>query len=143
MEQKWQKTTSHQGAARAKHILQYNSMCGTSRHHWGTELDFNSPKLEYWNSVEGKKVYQWLCENAHKYGFYQPYTKKGGEGGRETGYNEEKWHWSYYPLANEYMEKYRELIKEEDLKGFLGEKHVSDLNIIEHYVFGVATPPEA
>ena len=141
-EQKWQKTTTHQGAARAKHILQYNSMCGTSRHHWGTELDFNSPKLEYWNSVEGKKVYQWLCENAHKYGFYQPYTKKGGEGGRENGYNEEKWHWSYYPLANLYMKKYRELIKEEDLKGFLGEKHVSDLHIIEHYVFGVATPPE-
>ena len=141
-EQKWQKTTTHQGAARAKHILQYNSMCGTSRHHWGTELDFNSPKLEYWNSVEGKKVYQWLCENAHKYGFYQPYTKKGGEGGRENGYNEEKWHWSYYPLANLYMKKYRELIKEEDLKGFLGEKHVSDLNIIEYYVFGVATPPE-
>ncbi|MBO5700682.1 MAG: M15 family metallopeptidase [Bacteroidales bacterium] len=142
-EQKWRKTTAHQGAARAKYILQYNSMCGTSRHHWGTELDFNSPKLEYWNSVEGKKVYQWLCENAHKYGFYQPYTKKGGEGGRETGYNEEKWHWSYFPLANVYVEKYRELIKEEDLKGFLGEKHVSDLNIIEHYVFGVATPPEA
>ena len=41
------------------------------------------------------------------------------------------------------MKKYKELIKEEDLKGFLGEKHVSDLNIIEHYVFGVATPPEA
>ncbi|MBR4882404.1 MAG: D-alanyl-D-alanine carboxypeptidase family protein, partial [Bacteroidales bacterium] len=51
-EQKWQKITDHQGAARAKYILQYNSMCGTSRHHWGTELDLNSPKLEYWNSVE-------------------------------------------------------------------------------------------
>lgn len=152
-EQKWQKITEHQGAARAKHILQYNSMCGTSRHHWGTELDLNSPKLEYWNSVEGKKTYQWLCENAHKFGFYQPYSKKvsgadspSGAGtngeGRRTGYNEEKWHWSYYPLANIYMSKYRELIKEEDLKGFLGDKHVSELDVIENYVFGVAVPPE-
>lgn len=177
-EQKWQKTTSCQGAARAKYILQYNSMCGTSRHHWGTELDLNSPKLEYWNSAEGKKTYQWLCQNAHKFGFYQPYSKKSsttdpaiagiaaagtaaahpvaahpaaahpaadhphGEMVRTTGYNEEKWHWSYYPLANMYMNKYRELIKEEDLKGFLGEQYVKELDIIEHYVFGVATPPE-
>ena len=149
-EQKWQKITEHQGAARAKHILQYNSMCGTSRHHWGTELDLNSPKLEYWNSVEGKKTYQWLCENAHKFGFYQPYSKKisgtdsaeNNSGGRRTGYNEEKWHWSYFPLANIYMKKYREFITEEDLKGFLGDQHVSELNIIENYVFGVAVPPE-
>lgn len=144
-EQKWQKSTIAGGAERARHILQYNSMCGTSRHHWGTELDFNSPKLEYWNSAEGKRTYEWLCANAHKFGFYQPYSAKGepGSGKRENGYNEEKWHWSYFPLANVYMQKYRELVKEEDLKGFLGEKHVPDLNIIDNYVFGVAIPPEA
>ena len=140
-EQKWQKSTVAAGAARARSILQYNSMCGTSRHHWGTELDFNSPKLEYWNSEAGKKTYKWLCENAHKYGFYQPYTAKS-PGLREHGYNEEKWHWSYFPLANIYMEKYKELITEADLKGFLGEKHVSELNVIEHYVLGVAVPPQ-
>ena len=143
-EQKWQKSTVAAGAERARNILKYNSMCGTSRHHWGTELDFNSPKLEYWNTAEGKKTYKWLCENAHKFGFYQPYTAKGeaGSGLREHGYNEEKWHWSYFPLANLYMEKYRELIKEEDLGGFLGAKYVPDLNVIEYYVFGVATSPE-
>lgn len=142
-EQKWQKSSVAAGPGRAKSILKYNSMCGTSRHHWGTELDFNSPKLEYWNSIEGKKVYKWLCENAHKFGFYQPYTEKGalGSGLREHGYNEEKWHWSYFPLANIYMQKYRELITEKDLNGFLGEKYVTDLNVIEEYVFGVATPP--
>lgn len=144
-EQKWQKSTVAAGAERARNILKYNSMCGTSRHHWGTELDFNSPKLEYWNTAEGKKTYRWLCENAHKFGFYQPYTEKGeaGSGLREHGYNEEKWHWSYYPLSNLYMQKYRELIKEEDLGGFLGAKYVPDLNVIEYYVFGVAISPEA
>ena len=143
-EQKWQKSTVSAGAARARSILQYNSMCGTSRHHWGTDLDFNSPKLSYWNTPDGIKTYKWLCENAHKFGFYQPYTAKGapGSGLRETGYNEEKWHWSYFPLANIYMQKYRELITEKDLCGFLGEKYVTNLNIIEDYVFGVASPPE-
>lgn len=142
-EQKWGKSALP-GRQRAANILRYNSMCGTSRHHWGTDLDFNSPKLEYWNTAEGKKVYAWLCENAPKFGFYQPYTAKGdpGSGMRCTGYNEEKWHWSYYPLANVYMEKYRELITEKDLAGFLGSEHVPDLNVIEEYVFGVATPPE-
>lgn len=143
-EQKWQKSAVAAGAGRARSILKYNSMCGTSRHHWGTELDFNSPKLEYWNTAEGKKTYKWLCENAHRFGFYQPYTTKGekGSGLRETGYNEEKWHWSYYPLANVYMQKYKELVTEKDLGGFLGSEYVPDLNVIEEYVFGVATSPE-
>ncbi len=143
-EQKWQKSNVAAGTERARSILKYNSMCGTSRHHWGTELDFNSPKLEYWNTEAGKKTYKWLCENAHKFGFYQPYTAKGSpdSGLRVHGYNEEKWHWSYFPLAALYTQKYKETIKEEDLKGFLGEKYISDLNIIEHYVLGVATPPE-
>ena len=140
-EQKWQKSTVAAGAGRARSILQYNSMCGTSRHHWGTELDFNSPKLPYWNTPDGIKTYKWLCENAHKFGFYQPYTAKG-PGQREHGYNEEKWHWSYFPLASVYTQKYRETITAEDLKGFLGDKFVSELKVIEHYVLGIALAPE-
>ena len=143
-EQKWNKSALPE-EQRAANILKYNSMCGTSRHHWGTDMDFNSPKLEYWNTAEGKKVYAWLCENAHKFGFYQPYTAKGepGSGMRSTGYNEEKWHWSYYPLANVYMEHYKELIKDEDLNQFLGAEYVKLLDVIGNYVFGVAAPPEA
>jgi hypothetical protein len=40
------------------------------------------------------------------------------------------------------MQKYKELISDEDLKGFLGERHVGELKVIEHYVFGVAMSPE-
>jgi hypothetical protein len=61
---------------------------------------------------------------------------------REHGYNEEKWHCSYFPLASVYTQKYREIITAEDLKGFLGEKYVSELNIIENYVLGIALPTE-
>lgn len=142
-EEKWAASKIQAGVERARDILKYSSMCGTSRHHWGTELDFNTPKLKFWNSPKGVETYRWLCENAHKYGFYQPYTAKSGkQGGRTTGYNEEVWHWSYYPLANIYMQQYRWKIKEKDLKNFLGEEYVQALKIIEHYVFGVATPPE-
>ena len=140
-EQKWQSSNVPAGADRARSILRYNSMCGTSRHHWGTELDLNSPKLTYWNTPDGIKTYKWLCENAHKFGFYQPYSAKG-PGLREHGYNEEKWHWSYFPLASVYTQKYRETITAEDLKGFLGDKFVSELNVIEHYVVGIALVPE-
>lgn len=139
-EEKWKRSKVNEGPHRAREILHYNSMCGTSRHHWGTELDFNTPKFEFWNSPQGQKTYEWLCKNAHKYGFYQPYTKKGA--GRSNGYEEEVWHWSYYPLANIYIQQYKWKIKEKDLKDFLGEEYVSDLKIIEHYVLGVATPPE-
>ncbi len=141
-EQKWKKSSIANKKVRAQEILKYNSMCGTSRHHWGTDLDFNSPRLEFWNSEKGKKTYKWLCENAHKYGFYQPYTAKSS-GGRTTGYNEEKWHWSYYPLSAEYMKQYKLQIKSSDLKGFLGDDLVEELGIIENYVFGVAAPNES
>ncbi len=143
-EEKWMKSKVAAGAARAKDILKYNSMCGTSRHHWGTELDFNTPKFKFWDSPKGKATYKWLCENAHKYGFYQPYSaKSNAPGGRATGYNEEVWHWSYYPLANIYMQQYKWKIKEKDLGGFAGSEHVPGLKIIQNYVFGVAAPPEA
>jgi LAS superfamily LD-carboxypeptidase LdcB len=138
-EQKWKASKIADKKQRALEILKYNSMCGTSRHHWGTELDFNSPKLEFWNSERGKKTYKWLCENAHKYGFYQPYTAKSPNG-RNRGYNEEKWHWSYAPLSAEYTRQYKLLIKPSDLKGFLGDDLVEELDIIGNYVFGIAQP---
>lgn len=141
-EQKWKSSKIADKKQRAISILQYNSMCGTSRHHWGTELDFNSPRLQFWNSEKGKKTYKWLCENAHKFGFYQPYTAKSSSG-RKSGYNEEKWHWSYAPLSVEYMRQFKDQITPSDLKGFLGDDLVLELDIINKYVFGVSKPGAA
>ena len=83
---------------RAVLILKYSSMPGTSRHHWGTDFDINMLNNKYYEKGEGKIIYDWLCSNAHKYGFCQPYTS-----GRTSGYHEEKWHWSYIPLAKEFL----------------------------------------
>ena len=88
---------------RALKILQYSSMPGTSRHHWGTDFDINELNNEYYLKGNGKIIYSWLKENAAKYGFYQPYTAD-----RKAGYNEEKWHWSYKPLSAQFVKDWNE-----------------------------------
>ncbi|MEL7163682.1 MAG: M15 family metallopeptidase, partial [Bacteroidota bacterium] len=84
-------------ADRARAILRYSSMPGTSRHHWGTDIDLNALTNGYFKSGVGKQVFEWLTAHAHEYGFCQPYTPKGET--RPNGYEEERWHWSYLPLA--------------------------------------------
>mgnify|MGYP002636539355 CR=1 FL=1 len=103
---------------RAKKILEYSSMPGTSRHHWGTDIDINSLSNDYFSTGKGKKEYEWLRDNAHQFGFCQPYSPKGDE--RVNGYEMEKWHWSYMPLAKEYLSWYTKKVKAENLNGFKG-----------------------
>lgn len=88
-------------------ILQYSSMPGTSRHHWGTDFDINRLNNDYYTKGEGKIIYDWLVKNASKYGFAQPYTA-----GRETGYKEEKWHWSYLPLSKQFLKDWNRIYSE-------------------------------
>jgi len=110
-------------------------MPGTSRHHWGTDIDINDTEEEYFDTKVGKKVYQWLSTHASEYGFCQPYTSK--ESGR-TGYEEEKWHWSYAPLSNSFLEEYKKLIQYEDINDFRGSETAKSLFVIQNYVDGVA-----
>ena len=123
------------GLERFKKILEYSAVPGTSRHHWGTDIDLNAATPEYFKTKRGKKVYEWLENNAPLFGFCQPYNLKGNN--RPTGYNEEKWHWSYLPLAKNFTEEYRNLITEEDIVGFQGDEYASQLNLINDYVLGI------
>jgi zinc D-Ala-D-Ala carboxypeptidase len=54
--------------------MQYSSMPGTSRHHWGTDVDLYALDDIYFTYGDGKIVYDWLLANAANYGFCQPYT---------------------------------------------------------------------
>lgn len=119
---------------RFKKILEYSAAPGTSRHHWGTDIDINNANPEYFETEEGKKVYGWLHQNASFFGFCQTYNVKGGD--RSTGYSEEKWHWSYMPLSRNFLQRYGDLIKESDIGGFLGEES-APLNLIDNYVLGI------
>jgi LAS superfamily LD-carboxypeptidase LdcB len=121
-----------------KKIMLWSSMPTTSRHHWGTDIDING--FDDYFSEENKKAnkeYRWLAINAPKFDFCQVYTEKG-EGKRRTGYNEEKWHWSYMPLAREYLDLYQEIVTYEDIGEFSGSQFAKEMDIINKYVLGIS-----
>lgn len=134
---KWEGRSGDQ-ADRALNILEYSSMPGTSRHHWGTDLDINSVEPSFFESGQGARIYEWMAENAHRFGFFQPYTAQTR--GR-TGYNEEKWHWSYQPVARKLLKAYNHLITPEDISGFPGSEVNGDIDVIGRYVNGIADFP--
>jgi D-alanyl-D-alanine carboxypeptidase len=122
----------------ALNILKYSSMPGTSRHHWGTDFDLNSLEPQYFQSGNGKKEYNWLVAHATSYGFYQPYDGSS----KRTGYQEEKWHWSFFPLSSIYLSAYLATVKPEDINGFKGSQQAKNIQVIPNYVSGVAVAPK-
>jgi hypothetical protein len=50
---------------------------------------------------------------------------------------EEKWHWSYKPLARLMLGKYLELISINDITGFKGDVAAKKLPVIREWVCGV------
>lgn len=125
--------SSMDGLIKFKKILEYSAVPGTSRHHWGTDIDINNANPQYFETEKGEAVYEWLTKNASLYGFCQPYTAN-----RLTGYNEEKWHWSYLPLSQKLTEDYKNLITNEDMKGFDGDQYATEeQDLISNYVLGI------
>jgi len=122
--------------AKAEAILKFSAMPGTSRHHWGTDIDINSVEPEYFESGEGEDVISWLLLNAGKFDFDMPYTSK--QVTNRTGYEAEPWHWSYLPLARKMHHNFLEIIRYQDIDGFEGSDLAEELRIIEAYVNGVA-----
>lgn len=113
-------------------VLRWSSMPGTSRHHWGTDMDLVSLKKAYYETSAGKKTYAWLCNNAAKFGFVQPFNA-----GRTEGYQEEKWHWSYLPLAKVYLKEYIKQISYADISGFEGHEAAPKLDVIKSQVLAI------
>jgi LAS superfamily LD-carboxypeptidase LdcB len=123
------------GKERALKILEYSSMPGTSRHHWGTDIDLNSFSNDWFGKGEGLKLYNWMLAHAAQYGYCQPYTAKGEL--RPDGYNEEKWHWSYTPIAQQLLNEAQDNLANEMIKGFLGSEEAVNIDVVNKYVLGV------
>jgi LAS superfamily LD-carboxypeptidase LdcB len=121
---------------RALKILEYSAMPGASRHHWGTDIDLNDLNNQSFEPG-GKyaKVYEWLQGHAHEFGFCQPYTAKNTD--RPDGYNEERWHWSYVPLAKPLLQQYLQTVTNDMLTGFKGAETASSINTVGHYAAGI------
>ena len=98
-------------------INEFSAIPGTSRHHWGTDADVldlaaMQPKNplfapHYVNSGGVyNKLYDWMSKNAPRFDFYETYTKDL----TRTGFQFEPWHYSYQPIATEYLAKYNKNI---------------------------------
>ena len=120
---------------RALKILLYSSMPGTSRHHWGTDIDLNSFDNNWFESGEGLVLYNWLLKNAGSYGYYQVYTSKGEH--RPYGYEEEKWHWSFKPISGPLTSFAEENIANEMITGFQGAETSTEIDVVGKYILGV------
>ncbi|MDR2292077.1 MAG: M15 family metallopeptidase [Prevotellaceae bacterium] len=134
-ERKWKIYQNLEPQARALKILAFSSMPMSSRHHWGTDIDMNSLENSYFEKGKGLKIYQWLTEHALKYGFCQVYNNKNIN--NRTGYEMEKWHWSYLPISHSLLEQYNNTIQISDFKGFSGCETAEEVKIIDDYVNGI------
>jgi len=77
---------------------------GTSEHETGLAVDLGGcPMIDGVRNDEGERLelkkpfeelpeYQWLLNNAQKYGFEQSYTEGNS---KRTGFPAEPWHWRY------------------------------------------------
>lgn len=117
---------------RALKILRYSSMPGSSRHHWGTDIDLNNLENDWFNEGEGLTMYNWLKAHAHEHGFCQTYTA-----GRPYGYFEERWHWSYTPVSSKLTAYAKAHLKNEMINGFLGCESAPMIDVVKHYVLGI------
>ena len=69
---------------------QFSADQGYSEHQLGTALDFTTPKLgANFTKFESTESYQWLLDNAYKYGFILSYPKSN------SYYTFEPWHWRF------------------------------------------------
>ncbi|KPM30291.1 D-alanyl-D-alanine carboxypeptidase family protein [Croceitalea dokdonensis DOKDO 023] len=109
-------------------IVEYSTIPGTSRHHWGTDIDIidGYPKVSGDVLVPSKfaedgpfgPFKKWLDDNSEKFGFYLVYT----DNYFRKGFKYEPWHFSYAPLSKPMLKQFRsknifKMIKNESFEG--------------------------
>lgn len=91
-------------------IITYSSIPGTSRHHWGTDLDLIDASAQppqgdllleenYHGNAPFAKMKSWMDQNSSNFGFELVYTQDKNR----TGFNYEPWHYSYKPKSKSYL----------------------------------------
>lgn len=108
-------------------IIEYSTIPGTSRHHWGTDIDIidaNAPRPanvlmpdNFHGTGPYCKLKMWLNDHAQKFDFYEVYT----DNGNRKGFKYEPWHFSYAPVSIPMLKAYRETI---NLKQMLSEEKI-------------------
>lgn len=109
-------------------IIEYSTIPGTSRHHWGTDIDI----VDGYRKVEGDVLvpekfeasgpYEffktWMDDNAAEFGYHLVYTKDA----KRRGFKYEPWHYSYAPLSVPMLTAFRNnnislMLQKEEFEG--------------------------
>ena len=95
-------------------IIEYSTIPGTSRHHWGTDIDIVDDNFKpegdvlltekFYNDGPYVQLKKWLDMNSEKFGFYIVYTKNS----KRKGFKHEPWHYSFKPISKDIL---NELLK--------------------------------
>ncbi|MFK5957435.1 MAG: M15 family metallopeptidase [Lutibacter sp.] len=116
-------------------IVEYSTLPGTSRHHWGTDIDIidsskKQPKellvtVNYEKGGSYFELKQWMENNASKFGFYLVYTNKSNR----KGFKYEPWHYSYKKIAKPMLKQFIKI----DFSSFINSDILEGYNSITPY----------
>ncbi len=104
----WKKWDTTDPRERLELIMKWSSMPGTSRHHWGTDVDIIDTENAIWEHEPYKEVAAWLEKNGDTYGFRSPY---GGRRNFDYMYGDEPWHICYFPIAKYLLPLYQNNVR--------------------------------
>lgn len=122
-------------------IIEYSTIPGTSRHHWGTDLDLidGTPKVDGDVLVPSKfhgtgpfcKFKDWMDIHANSFGFELVYT----DAIDRKGFKYEPWHYSYAPLSKPYLKAYNDLHIQQKMTAakLMGSEHFT-VGFIQNYL---------
>lgn len=122
-------------------IVEYSTIPGTSRHHWGTDADLvDGSKRAEGDLLVPEKFQEggpfadfknWMDAHSEEYGFYLVYTDTP----KRRGFKYEPWHYSYAPLSIPMLTTFRKMniLKILEKDDFLGSEHLTT-GFIRNYI---------
>ena len=120
------------GPTAIKEIIRFSTIPGTSRHHWGTEIDVIDKNFENEKDLLISKKYEnggifnslkrWMDENSKSFGFYIVYD----DDSKRPGFEYEPWHYTYKPVSDLYQREFLKL----DLKSIISKTKVEGKEFI-------------
>lgn len=122
-------------------IIEYSTIPGTSRHHWGTDIDV----IDGYRKVEGDVLVpqkyetggpfedfkSWMDKNSKTFDFHLVYTNEP----KRRGFKYEPWHYSYAPLSIPMLEEFRRknIVSLLQRENFYGAEHFT-LGFLRSYI---------
>ena len=103
------------GPTAIKEIIRFSTIPGTSRHHWGTEIDIIDKNFENEKDLLISRKYEeggifnslkkWMDKNSKRFGFYIVYD----DDSNRPGFEYEPWHYTYKPISDLYQREFLKL----------------------------------